>query len=107
MNLDQVILNLIEAQNSHDSKTYADCFTNTATVHDEGKTYSGKSEIRQWIQNSNKKYNAMMKPINYTGSDAGNLLTAEVTGNFPGSPVILKYHISLESGLVNSLQITV
>ncbi|WP_134091393.1 nuclear transport factor 2 family protein [Olivibacter sp. XZL3] len=106
MNLQPVLLSLVEAQNNHDSKAYAECFTDTAIAHDEGKTYKGKEEIRQWIEKANREYNAVMKPLDYSESEAENLLTAEVSGDFPGSPAILKYHIRMENVLISSLRIT-
>lgn len=106
MNLNEVVIRLIEAQNHHNSLAYAECFTETAIVHDEGKTHKGKAEIRQWIENSNRQYNTVLKPLDYQESEAKSLLTAEVSGNFPGSPAILSFHIELNNELINSLEIT-
>jgi ketosteroid isomerase-like protein len=106
MNLQPVLLSLVEAQNNHDSQAYAACFTDTAVVHDEGKTYAGKAEIKQWIEKSNKEYNTVMKPLEFSESNIENLLTAEASGDFPGSPAILKYHLGIENSLIKSLKIT-
>jgi replication fork clamp-binding protein CrfC len=106
MNLQKVIASLIEAQNSHDSQAYVECFSETAIVHDEGKTHKGKAEIRQWIERSDNEYHAKLKPLNYEETKAESLLTAEVSGNFPGSPAILQFHFGLENGLISLLSIT-
>jgi hypothetical protein len=106
MNLHKVVASLIEAQNSHDSEEYVRCFSPTAIVHDEGKTYKGKAEIQQWIEQSNRKYETVLKPLSYQETSAENLLTAEISGNFPGSPAILQFHLQLENGLISSLNIT-
>ncbi|WP_256010186.1 nuclear transport factor 2 family protein [Desertivirga xinjiangensis] len=106
MNLHQVVASLIEAQNSFDSQAYADCFTETAIVHDEGKTHKGKAEIQQWIENSNREYQAVLKPLRYEETGAERLLIGEVSGTFPGSPAILKFHLRLEADLIQSLTIT-
>ena len=42
MNLPKVITDLVEAQNNFDSLAYAECFSETAVVFDEGKTHTGK-----------------------------------------------------------------
>jgi len=103
MNLPNVITELVQAQNTFDSTAYANCFTETAVVFDEGKTHNGKTEIKNWIDKANKEYQATMKPLDYSESE--HTLKAEVSGNFPGSPVILTYHYEFEDGLIRSLKI--
>ena len=46
-NLPKVIVDLVEAQNNFDSKAYANCFSQTAVVFDEGKTHQGQQEIEK------------------------------------------------------------
>jgi hypothetical protein len=46
-----------------------------------------------------------MKPLNFEEDGIQVLLTAEVSGTFPGSPAILSFHIGLKNGLINSLEI--
>ncbi|MDQ0782181.1 nuclear transport factor 2 family protein [Chryseobacterium sp. W4I1] len=104
MNLPNIVSKLVKAQNEFDSHAYADCFTETAVVHDEGKTHKGKTEIQNWIDTANKEYKASMKPLGY--NETGHVLSAEISGNFPGSPVILKYHFEFSEGLIESLKIT-
>jgi len=106
MNLHNVVAKMIAAQNNFDNDAYAACFTENATVHDEGKTHNGKNEISQWIGHSNQQYQAVMKPLTYEEAGSEYLLTAEVSGNFPGSPATLKFHIGLENELIRSLKIT-
>jgi len=104
MNLPNIISELVKAQTQFDSHAYANCFTETAVVFDEGKTHNGKTEIRNWIDKANKEYKADMKPLEYNEKE--NILSAEISGTFPGSPVILKYHFELSDGLIQSLKIT-
>jgi hypothetical protein len=101
MNLPQVITDLIKAQDNFDASAYADCFSETAIVLDEGNTYQGRNAIEKWIEDANRQYRTKMKPIAYTE----NLLKAEISGTFPGSPVVLSYHLVLENGLIQSLEI--
>jgi len=44
-----------------------------------------------------------MKPLEY--SEAERILTTEVSGNFPGSPIMMKYHYEFEDGLIQALKI--
>jgi len=104
MNLPSIISELVKAQNNFNRHSYADCFTETAVVFDEGKTHNGKTEIENWIDTANKEYKAVMKPLDYNEKE--NILSAEISGTFPGSPIVLKYHFELGDGLIESLKIT-
>ncbi|GAA4154731.1 nuclear transport factor 2 family protein [Chryseobacterium ginsenosidimutans] len=104
MNLPNIISELVKAQTQFDSHAYADCFTETAVVFDEGKTHNGKTEIQNWIDTANKEYKTVMKPLDYNEKE--NILSAEISGTFPGSPVVLKYHFELSDGFIESLRIT-
>jgi hypothetical protein len=106
MELPPLIVQFVEAQNNYDTEAYANCFTETAVVHDEGNTHTGKDEIRQWIKEANEKYKSVMKPLQYEELDSNAVLTAEVSGTFPGSPIVLKFHLGLKDGLINSLNVT-
>ncbi|RFS15730.1 nuclear transport factor 2 family protein [Emticicia sp. C21] len=103
MNLPQVVAELVKTQNNFDSAAYANCFTETAVVFDEGKTHNGKTEIKNWIDKANKEYQAVMKPIEY--SETEHTLKTEVSGKFPGSPIVMTYHYEFEDGLIQSLKI--
>jgi hypothetical protein len=105
MNLPKVVTSLVEAQNSHDSQAYVACFSESAIVHDEGKTHKGKAEIQQWIEKSDSEYHTELKPLNYKETETENIMAAEVSGEFPGSPVILQFHFGLANGLISSLRI--
>ncbi|MCF8453631.1 MAG: nuclear transport factor 2 family protein [Pedobacter sp.] len=104
MNLPIVIEDLAKAQNSSDSVAYSNCFSESAIVFDEGKTHKGRIEIEQWIKKANEEYQTAMKPLEYSLTD--QILKAEVSGNFPGSPIVLAYHFELKDGLIQSLKIT-
>jgi len=75
-------------------------------MFDEGKWHNGKKEIQQLIEHANKKYKSVMKPVSLTGTEASPVLSAEVSGTFDGSPIVLKFHFELIDGLIQSLKIT-
>ena len=103
MNLPEVISKLVKAQNNFDSAAYAACFSETAVVFDEGKTHKGRKEIEHWIADANERYKATMKPVSFEETE--NILKAEVSGNFPGSPLILSYQLAIQDGQIHSLKI--
>jgi hypothetical protein len=106
MNLPKVVANLVKAQNDFDSTAYAYCFSETAVVFDEGKNHTGRKEIEHWIADANKRYQAVMKPLGFEEKGASSFLKAEVTGTFPGSPIVMTYHLQIADDLIHSLKIT-
>lgn len=106
MNLPEVLNDLITGQNNFDSAAYANCFAETAVVFDEGKTHTGRKEIEKWIADANKQYKAVMKPVDFEEKESESLLKAEVSGAFPGSPIVMTYHLQIVDELIQSLKIT-
>ena len=105
MNLPKVLVELVKTQNNHNSTAYANCFSETAIVLDEGQTYKGRNEIKQWIEKANDEFKILIKPIEFAKAEC--ILTAEVSGTFDGSPVLLDYHFEITSDKIDSLEITV
>lgn len=106
MKLPENIESLVKAQNRSDSTAFAEHFTIDATVTDEGSSYSGRGEIKRWIQQAAEKYSMQLQPIDYLQTGRSALLTVEVSGTFPGSPAIMRYHIELDDLNISSLSIT-
>lgn len=107
MNLPTVITSLVKAQNNNDNAAYADCFTENATVFDEGKSYSGKQQIKEWAESTAKEYNLAIKPKDYTGDSYSGIFKAEVSGTFPGSPIMFSYELKFDGDLIKSLEISI
>ncbi len=105
MNLPQVIADLIAAQDKYDSEAFSETFSADAIVHDEGKTYRGRTEIRQWNEATNAKYKTKYEPLEIKNDGDKFTLTARISGTFEGSPAIIKYHFETKEGKIRSLQI--
>lgn len=72
-----------------DLEAYFAQFHPDATVEDEGRELHGIAEIRQW--------RTEVPPVTYTiestvHSANGTDVDAEISGDFPGSPVVLHFH---------------
>jgi len=106
MELPENIAGFIKAQNEADSTAFASYFTEHATVFDEGSSYLGKEEIKQWIKEATEKYNMQVIPVDFTQAGTKGTLTVETSGTFPGSPAVMHYHINMENALISSLKIT-
>ena len=106
MKLPEHIAGFIKAQNDTDSTAFANYFTAHATVSDEGSSYSGREEIKAWIQEASEKYAMQLTPIDFTQTGSKAKLAVEVSGTFPGSPAVMHYHLELDGASISSLEIT-
>jgi ketosteroid isomerase-like protein len=105
MKLPSIIADLLTAQEKYDSKAFSECFSDDAVVFDEGKTYRGKKEIRQWNEMTNTKYKTKYEPLEISDTEDGIILTAKISGTFDGSPAIIKYHFETKNIKIASLRI--
>lgn len=106
MKLPKVVEDLVQAQNNFDNVAYAACFSETGEMLDEGKLYKGRVAIETLIAETNEKYRSVMKPLEYTGNGTSSVLSAEVSGTFPGSPLVLKFHFDIVDGEIQYLKVT-
>jgi hypothetical protein len=88
-----------------DGSAVSECFTEDAVVRDEGNTYSGREAIHQWKTGSSKKYTYTVEPFALEEVEGKTVVTAHVVGNFPGSPVDLRYFFGLRGDKIASLEI--
>ncbi|KQW86023.1 polyketide cyclase [Devosia sp. Root413D1] len=83
-------------------------FTENAKVKDVGETIVGHEAIRQWkIDYSGKFGPTTIEPFFITTQNDKIQVMAHVAGDFPGSPVDLKYFFVLAGDKVAELEITV
>ncbi len=86
-----------------DLDTLVACFTSDAEVIDEGRTYHGQDEIRRWRKAVAAEFTYTMSVVGTeavgTGVDGTDrfIVTADLVGNFPGSPVVLRFRLTLRA----------
>ena len=105
MNLPPIIQKYIDASNAHDVESILACFADDAIVRDENETRRGKSEIERWLTTTIEKYNFQFKPLSSQERDNETVVTVEISGTFPGSPISLDYHFAIASSKIASLTI--
>lgn len=105
MNLPAIILRYIDGSNAHDVKSILACFADDAVVRDENETRRGKNEIERWLTTTIEKYNFQCKPLSSQERDDEPVISVEISGPFPGSPISLDYHFTLQAGKIASLTI--
>ncbi len=99
------IANYIDAENRHDAEAMALCFSEDATVRDEGRTIRGLEAIKQWKAETAKKYRHTMEPLACKPQGDEIVVTSRLAGNFPGSPIELEFVFTLENEKISSLDI--
>jgi hypothetical protein len=86
------------------AEALARCFTAQAVVQDEGHTHIGVASIKAW--KASARYTYTTQPFALQQREGFQIVDSHVVGNFPGSPVDLRYRFRLERGLIASLEIT-
>ncbi|MBL9163541.1 MAG: nuclear transport factor 2 family protein [Planctomycetaceae bacterium] len=82
------------------------CFADDAVVRDEGRTYNGLAAIRKWKEGTSTKYQYTSEPLACTEAAGRVVVTSRLTGNFPGSPIDLRFFFKLAGDRIASLEIT-
>jgi hypothetical protein len=88
-----------------DSEGLSRCFTEDAVVKDEGHTYNGRAAIKKWKADVAAKYRYTSEPCACEQQDGKTVVTSRLTGNFPGSPVNLRFLFGLAGDKIASLEI--
>jgi hypothetical protein len=90
---------------TQDSEAVVRCFTDKAVVNDEGHPHRGSAAIRKWKAEASAKYQYTCEPITCDQQDGKFVVTCRLTGNFPGSPVHLRFCFGLDGDKIASLEI--
>jgi hypothetical protein len=88
-----------------DSGAVAQCFTGDAVVKDEGHVYNGRAAIKKWKEDVSAKYTYTSEPLTCEQKDGKVVVTCRLIGNFPGSPVNLRFYFELFGEKIASLEV--
>ena len=104
--LPAIITSYLKAHMARDIDVAVRSYAPDATVTDEGKTYRGREEIRQWLPRSASEFTYTIEMIGAT-KVAGNRYVAmhHLEGNFPGGRVDLQFRFTLRGGEISQLTI--
>jgi ketosteroid isomerase-like protein len=104
--LPEAINTYLAAHRARDIDTAVQHYTDDATVIDEGRTYHGPDQIRDWLQRSAGEYTYT---ITLTGAQKVDneryVAIHHVEGNFPGGVVDLRFRFTLRDGSISRLAI--
>ena len=93
------------ADEQREAEAISRCFTVDAIVKDEGNTHAGLLAILQWKAEASTKYSYTAEPFAIADEGGRTIVTSRLVGNFPGSPVDLRYLFQLEGDKIAELEI--
>jgi len=102
--LPPVIAGFFHASNTREFGDFLSLFTPDAHVNDEENDHRG-AEIAAWIDRATAEAKPTAEVTDITTDGERFVITAEVSGNFPGSPVQLRYHFTLRDNKITALLI--
>jgi hypothetical protein len=104
--LPEVVSRFFERDAERDIEGIVALFTGDATVTDERATHRGTDEIRAWQLGPASKYEYRTEIHGGEALGPGRyVVTARLTGSFPGGTADLKWDFSVEGDLIARLVI--
>lgn len=107
LELPHVIATYFEKKGSDSPSETLACFAPDATVVDSGENREmvGHEAIGEWLSGTVAEYNLSTELLRSVEVDGETVVTASVSGNFPGSPIEFDYHFVVEGGKIQRLVI--
>lgn len=93
------------ATNRHDVAGVVADLADDAVVKDEGHEHRGVPAIREWMEETIRKYKFKAEPTRVARENDRTAVSVTVSGDFPGSPIALTYWFKLEGQKIARLEI--
>jgi hypothetical protein len=94
-----------EADASREPQAVAACFSVDGLVKDERRTHLGRDAIRSWKAEASSKFTYTVEPFAIDTEGGRTVVRGHVAGDFPGSPVDLRYIFVLDEDCISKLEI--
>jgi ketosteroid isomerase-like protein len=102
----EAVARFMRAAAERDYDGVASCFAEDAVVEDESQSHHGREAIRRWQEGTRAKWEYT---VTATGSrpdgPSGYLVSAHLSGNFPGGEADVVYRFTLRGDLIEHLRI--
>lgn len=105
--LPKAIESYFEADRMGSPDAIAATFTESGIVKDKGQTHRGREAIREWMADEAQQYSYTVEPFLVTAESGKTQVTAHAAGDFPGSPIDLRFIFALSGGKIAELEITI
>jgi NAD(P)-dependent dehydrogenase (short-subunit alcohol dehydrogenase family) len=100
------IAHYFAAAEADDADALAAGFAPDAQVRDEQRDHRGRDAVRAWAVEARALYSFRAEPRSFEPTPDGGVVTAHVTGTFPGGRADLRYAFRLAGELIQTLEIT-
>ena len=81
----QLLADYFVATNAHDVAAMSAFFSEDAVVHDEGRDHRGLAAIRAWMEETIKKYDYQVDPLESSRTARRPSCSSRCAGPFPGA----------------------
>ena len=98
------IKDFFRAHNTGQTEGFTALFTADAVVSDEAQAHRGAT-IKEWIDKAIAKYKPQAEVTGFAPTGEMTIVTAHVSGTFPGSPARLNYEFTLKGDKIAALNI--
>ena len=105
MDMPDIVKAYFDADRRNDPDALVAVFSADAVVEDEGARHEGVSAIRSWWAAAKEKSHYVTEPIEATGKDDKIKVRAKVSGDFPNSPVTLRFSFTVNNDKITALEI--
>lgn len=105
LSLPNAISTYFAISNAADTASIKHCFTTDASVIDEGKSHQGHAAIEAWQRAAQAVFEYSVEPLKVLYESDRVRVTANVVGNFPGSPLTLTHAFDLADDKIYALEI--
>lgn len=102
--LPPAIAGFFQAHNTGQTQDFDDLFTRDAHVNDEQHEYRG-ADIKRWMDGAIARYKPHAETTDLARVGEETIVTAQVTGAFPGSPIQIRYRFVLRDDQIAALTI--
>lgn len=85
----------------------AAAFTEDGRVKDKGEIHEGRDAIQAWMSHEDQQYDYTVTPFLIAVENGRTVVTGHAVGDFPGSPIDLRFIFVLAGNKIAELEITV
>lgn len=105
MPLPSAVQDFFSGKNARNLPLALSGFSSDPVVKDERHEYIGQNAIAEWLKSSTAQYDdqVIVQGIETDGTDV--VVLGEVSGTFPGSPIVLRFRFAMAEGKISQLSI--
>ena len=104
-NVPSLVATYLAAEKAKDTEMLGRCFREDAVVRDEGREHRGVAAIKAWHREVNANFRYVVEPLEASVGGPTVVVRARVEGDFPGSPVELRFNFTVSENRIVSLEV--